>query len=68
MSVLLTAFQKNSLYVFLGGLANRKLLGFERIGICKKCEFMDGKWCRVCGCYLPSKTQSRTDHCPIGKW
>ena len=38
--------------------------------ICAACPFFDPEWnqCNVCSCFVPLKTQLRTEWCPKGFW
>ena len=44
-------------------------LAAERFATCKKCEQLSiTSQCKLCGCYMPSKTRVDQAKCPVGKW
>ena len=43
-------------------------LAYHRAEICKDCEERNGKWCKVCKCYIPAKVRAKRSVCPKGYW
>jgi len=41
-----------------------------RMELCEECEHFraNSKMCKICGCYLPLKTQMANMKCPLDKW
>jgi hypothetical protein len=53
------------------GIADSKVeeLASTRFAICQACENLTlESICKVCNCYMPSKTRSTTAKCPLNKW
>lgn len=46
------------------------LIARERYKICKGCDEFNNaiKFCKVCSCFMPIKTQLAKSKCPKGKW
>jgi hypothetical protein len=41
----------------------------DRMKVYNKCPFRSKQnVCKKCGCYLPAKTKSINEKCPINKW
>lgn len=62
---------------FAGALAGHAAAGFpqappevltERLATCQTCEHLDGRACRVCGCFVGEKAKWAEQECPVGKW
>tara|TARA_R110000851_G_scaffold71614_3_gene159201 strand:+ start:5301 stop:5516 length:216 start_codon:yes stop_codon:yes gene_type:complete len=44
-------------------------LSDSRMKICKECPSKSKEnVCMECGCYLPAKTKSKRETCPLKKW
>ncbi|MBL6448556.1 hypothetical protein JMN32_19755 [Fulvivirga sp. 29W222] len=53
------------------GVANNNVetLATERYAVCQQCPNLTiTSNCKLCGCFMPSKTRSTTATCPINKW
>jgi hypothetical protein len=40
----------------------------NRINTCHACEYRDEKYCKKCGCYLPTKQKWQSSKCPDRRW
>lgn len=41
----------------------------KRLAVCEACaEFIAGRRCRICGCFMDVKARMATTDCPLGKW
>lgn len=41
----------------------------NRIGQCSECEYcINGKRCKLCGCFIKTKAKLLTEKCPADKW
>jgi len=42
----------------------------ERITICFNCDDLNKQTnkCKICGCFVPAKTRSKSSTCPSDKW
>jgi hypothetical protein len=53
------------------GQANSEVeaLALARFKVCVKCPFRrNNNTCRKCNCFLPAKTRSVKEQCPIKNW
>ena len=52
-------------FVASGGATTTAKERERRLGVCRACDqFADG-WCMRCGCNLPLKVASASEHCPL---
>ena len=40
----------------------------ERLQICQPCQYLTGKRCRLCRCFIAQKAWLPLEECPAGKW
>lgn len=40
----------------------------QRIALCSRCEFKEGKRCTQCGCFIVAKAGLKVSTCPKGYW
>ena len=40
----------------------------RRMEICNNCDYYFGERCKVCGCFMQTKTKFTASQCPAMKW
>ena len=40
----------------------------KRLKVCKKCKYLKGNRCSVCGCFMFIKAKFQASKCPKGYW
>lgn len=51
-------------------LSNKEIeeLSSKRMNVCNNCPNLSNNTCKLCGCYMPSKTRVRKASCPDKHW